>query len=144
VLVLFTYLGRRDYVTAHNRHVGYTPTWTAPDPVSQEISVHFGALSSKHDDQLNLFRNYKSVEALLKGRSWVFSLITPKDAGPVGDHFDTRYQACPHQCLDKARDHAQSGPLTHETLYEGYWATFSSNCLGTFQQGAPVRARRDI
>jgi hypothetical protein len=137
VLILFTYLGRREYVTAHDRHVAYTPAWTAPDPVAQEVGAHFAALASKNDDRLNLFRNYKSAEALLTRCGWAFSFVLPDDAQPIRDHFDTRRLARPHRSLDKARDHAHSGPLTHESLYDGYWTAFAgSGGLETLRQRA--------
>jgi hypothetical protein len=137
VLILFTYLGRREYVTAHNRCVAYTPTWTAPDPVAHEVANHFAALSSRHDDRLNLFRNYKSAEALLTGGRWAFSFVQPDDTQPLREHFDARRLARPPRSLDKARDHAHPGPLTHESLCDGYWTAFSNDGgLETLRQRA--------
>lgn len=124
VLILFTFTGRREYVTAHNRQIKYQPNWTAPDPIVKEISTHFAALSSAYDDRLNLFRNYKSAECLLADRCWCFSLVNPDDTALIGDHLDRSRQARGHRWLDKARDHAHPGPLTHESIYEGFWTTF--------------------
>jgi hypothetical protein len=80
VLTLFTHLGRREYLTVHNLYVYYAPTVTARDLVAREIAGHFDALSSTYDDRLNLFRNYKSAEALLAGRQWCFLLVKSDDA----------------------------------------------------------------
>jgi hypothetical protein len=124
VLVLFTHLGRREYLTPHNRYFRYAPASAPTDPVAREISGHFEALSSTYDDRLNLFRNYKSAEALLSGRSWCFSFVNPDDVSLVREHLDRRRQAQRHGWLDTARDHAHPGPATHRSLADLFWAAF--------------------
>lgn len=136
VLVLFTHLGRREYVTAHNRSVSYSPTVTAPDPVGREIAGHFDALSSTYDDRLNAFRNYRSAEALMRDRPWCFSFVAPDELSLIREHLDQRRMAERHAWLDVARDHAHPGPATHRSLCDGFWTAFvRSGGLETLPRG---------
>jgi hypothetical protein len=137
VLVLFTHAARREYIAASNRHLRYTPTATEADPIAQEIAGHFTALTSTYDDRLNLWRNYKSAEALLSRHMWCFSLVRPEDAALIRDHLDGHRQAERHTWFDTARDHAHPGPATHESLCEAFWAAFT-------RQNGPARLRAEM
>jgi hypothetical protein len=125
VLILFTFFGRREYVAANDRGLGYIPHWQSADPVIREVFGHFAALTSTFDDELNLFRNYKSIEGLLADRLWLFSLMDgPNQLRVVAGHLDGAHQAPGFRWLDKARDHGHPGPRTHDLLYQGFWAKF--------------------
>jgi hypothetical protein len=92
--------------------------------VGKEISSHFEALSSSYDDRLNLFRNYKSAEALLARRPWCYSLVKPEDISLLGDHLDPERRARRPDWLDVARDHAHPGAETHADIFEAFWEAF--------------------
>jgi len=124
VLVLFTLASRREYVAAHDRRMNYAPEWSDTDPVASEIAGHLGALRSDPDDGLNLFRNYKAVEASLAGHEWLYSFVVPGEAAPLAGHLQAERRAAPYTWLDAGRDHAHPGPRTHASLCEGFWATF--------------------
>jgi hypothetical protein len=121
VLINFTHMGRREYVSAQQQRVSYSPTLEPTDPVQKEIFRHFAALASPFDDQLNLFRNYKSVEALLADRAWLYSTIAAHDMRPLDEHLDPARSAGDLRSLDKARDGRHPGPQSHEALAEKYW-----------------------
>jgi len=57
VLVNFTFLPRREYVSVETEIVNYIPKVEPPNRVVKEIYGHFAALSSPFDDQRNLFQN---------------------------------------------------------------------------------------
>jgi len=124
VLVNFTHAGRREYVSLQNRLASYTPGVRPGDLVGKEICAHFDALSSPHDDVLNLFRNYKAIEALLAKRLWLFSSIQPDVFDILGGHVDRRRFAGDLLRIDLARDKAHPGPESHKRLFELYWDKF--------------------
>jgi hypothetical protein len=121
VLVKYTYLSRREYVTATGRYCNYTSKFTPSDPVMKEVFAHFASLSSAHDDELNFYRNYKSVETLLKERVWLFSFCTQAGIEPVLHFTDRSRFAGLFPKVDKARDGGHYGPETHRQFYEGFW-----------------------
>jgi hypothetical protein len=127
VLLLFTHLGRREYIAAHNAYVRYSPRVKPTDPVGREIAGHFAALGNTYDDRLNLFRNYQSAAAVLRSTEWYFSFVNPDEASLLRGHIDPERQAARHTWLDVARDRAHPGPATHRNLYEAFWATFVKN-----------------
>ena len=129
VLVGFTHIPRREYVSPQGRVVHYTPSVAVATlhntPLNTEVYGHFLALGSTFDDQLNFFRNYKSIESLLKGRCWLFSVPCYAVLKSAADHIDRhRYVGeLPH--LDKARDLAgHPGPESHRRFAELYWTKF--------------------
>ena len=130
VLILFTFFARREYVAANDRRFpigpwGYPPSYQSADSVLREVFTHFAGLSSTFDDELNFFRNYKSVGRLLADRLWLFSLVDdPRKLTVVAGHLDGAHQAAGLRSLDKARDHLHPGPRTHDLLYQGFWAKF--------------------
>jgi hypothetical protein len=124
VLILFTRLARREYVAATDRSVHYNPSWQSPDPVIREVCGHFAALTSSFDDELNFFRNYKSIERLLADRLWLFSFLDSSQLNVVASHLDVSHRCSDFRWLDKARDHGHAGPRTHDLLYTGFWTKF--------------------
>jgi hypothetical protein len=127
VLVLFTASNRREYITADNRLMNFNSLppqnshW-----VERETWTHFNALTNGYDDQLNLFRNYKSVETLLADYVWLFSATNTNDLDlePLAGHLDESHRAKKHRFVDKARDHGHPGPETHKLLADLFWAKF--------------------
>ena len=126
VLVNFTHLGRREYLSVQNKLFEYYANWNyGGDPVAGEICGHFDALSSPCDDALNFFRNYKALESLLAGRMWLFSRIHSEDLlPPLADHLDGTRFAGTLNFLDRARDGFHPGSDGHRQLYEAYWKRF--------------------
>ena len=124
VLIFFTHLARREYVTAHNVYVKYHPRLQTRDPVLREVSAHLDALSSQYDDQLDFFRDYKSIESLLATRMWLFSVAKPSELSDINPHLDHTRRTPDHTWRDVARDHAHPGPATHESIYRCFWSQF--------------------
>jgi hypothetical protein len=124
VLVMFTQFARREHFTAHGTIMNYSPSMVPWDPASKEIMEHFGALSSRPDDQLNFFRNYKSVENLLAGRCWLFSFTNHAEVGKIKPHIALNRYAGEFKVIDRARDHAHPGPETHGDIAELFWTKF--------------------
>jgi hypothetical protein len=125
VLVNFTHLGRREYLSVQNKLIEYYSNWERGDAVTEEICGHFDALSSPFDDCLNFFRNYKAVETLLAGRTWLFSHIQSENfLPPLAEHLDREGFAGTLNFLDRARDESHPGERSHRQLYEAYWARF--------------------
>ena len=124
VLIFFTHLARREYVTAHNCYVKYHPQLQTNDPVLREVGAHLGALSSQYQDQLDFFRDYKSVESLLAERLWLFSVVKPSELCDIVPHLDSTRRTPDHTWMDVARDHAHPGPATHESIYQCFWSRF--------------------
>jgi hypothetical protein len=130
VLVLFTYAARREYVAAHGRRLDYFPNYPQiNDLVLDELAMHFKALSSTFDDQLNLFRNYMSIKCLLKDRPWYFSMTVPQEMDLLSGHLDPAHQVAAHQVIDKGRDHVHPGPETHQSICDLYWEKFTESGL---------------
>jgi hypothetical protein len=121
VLVNFTHLRRREYVSVENKVVKYLPSHTPADSVQQMICRHFEALSSPFDDYLNHFRNYKAVEHAVANRCWLYSQPEwlPKPA-----YLDCEHWAGPLCSVDKARDGDHPGPVSHRVLAALYWDKF--------------------
>jgi hypothetical protein len=134
VLILFTHLSRREYITAANEALKYRPTAMNTDPVHGEIFDHLSALTSKYDDQLNFFRDFKSIKALLTGTLWAYSFCNASEVSNIGIHLEANHRVRDHLIegsrsrragpRDTARDHRHPGPLTHQTIYECFWEWF--------------------
>jgi hypothetical protein len=133
VLVNFTYADRREYISIQGKWIPYCPGYEPRDLVGREIKRHFEALSSPFDDEVNLFRNYKAIEALLADRFWLFSATARPGSDPaqfdrtfakIRSHLDIeRYVGQLHR-IDPARDWSHFGPMSHEALAERYWSRF--------------------
>jgi hypothetical protein len=124
VLVNFTHLSRREYVTVGNKYVNYNPPYTPVDEVMKDVFSHFAALASPLDDQLNFYRNYKAIECRLADCEWLYSHPYQKEIEPVASHLDLSRFAGTLQSIDKARDHGHPGPESHRRLTDLYWAKF--------------------
>ncbi len=125
VLVNFTHAARREYASVQNLLMGYLPGWEPGDDLaSQDIKRQFVALASDHDDRLNSFRNYRSVNALLSNRCWLFSASDPGVISCILDHVAKDRYAGVLENIDKARDHAHPGPGCHADLADRYWERF--------------------
>lgn len=130
VLVNFTHAERREYLSLNNQLINYNPSYTPRDLVTRDLYKHFAALNSPLDDLLNLFRNYKSIEALLCGRQWLFSAISSKDFEQLREHIDCSRYVGALQEIDKARDWKHPGPKSHEALAELYWQMWCRQVQG--------------
>jgi len=119
-LIHFTHTERREYVSLQGQLLTYVPGYRPSDLIAREIYKHLDALSSPEDNDLNLFRNYKSIESLLKGRHWFFSSINP-EFERIREHIDSPRYIGPLTWLDKARDGRHPGPLSHQDLARRYW-----------------------
>jgi hypothetical protein len=125
VFINFTHAGRREYVSVQARLASYNPGVRSPDRVGREISRHFDALCSPHDDILNLFRNYKAIERLLSRRLWLYSATQSDAFDALTGHMDRSRYVGYLSTIDLARDHAHPGPLSHADLLERYWNRFT-------------------
>lgn len=121
VLVNFTHLRRREYVSVQNRMVKYLPSHMPADVIERAICRHFEALTSPYDDELNYFKNYKTVENALAGRCWLYSgpewHLVPAYTDP------TRFVGL-LRAVDRARDGDHPGPASHQVLASLYWDRF--------------------
>lgn len=124
VLILFPQLSRREYVSAQGRLIHYTSNYFASDPVTREICGHLSALSNAYDDQLNFYRNYKSIESLLAQHPWLYSFADAADAAAVMRYVDQARFVEVTQGIDRARDGAHPGPQTNQAICEGFWNRF--------------------
>ncbi len=125
VLINFTRGARREYISVQDRFISYNPAFEPTDEVTRSIYRQMAALSSPFDDQLNFFKNYKSVESLLAGRLWIFSHMQPQEFEPITGHMNLSRYAGPFLTVDRARDGGHPGPESHRCLAELYWAKFS-------------------
>jgi hypothetical protein len=124
VLINFTHLARREYVSVQNRPFTILPLCHYEYPVAREIWRHFQELTSPYDDELNFFRNYKAVEALLSDRCWLFSTSVKKTLDRLNGHANLTNYVGDLVFLDKARDQVHAGPKSHESLATAYWERF--------------------
>jgi hypothetical protein len=132
VLVNFSHASRRDYVSVQGKWTPYVEGYNPPDLVGREIKGHFEALASPFDDELNVFRNYKSIERLLSDRAWLFSTVPHPRADPfrtLKDHFDADKYIGELPTLDLARDCSHCGPKSHQALADLYWERFCAGKL---------------
>jgi hypothetical protein len=126
VLVNFTFVSRREYVSVENELVMYVPKVEPPDRVTKEIYGHIDALSSPFDDELNLIQNYKSVESLLHNRMWLYSFAFNRTfMKHVTPHTDPDRMIGHFHKFDDARDGVHPGPKSHEVMYASYWNRFT-------------------
>jgi hypothetical protein len=140
VLINFTYSSRREYMTAHNEQVGYIPLWPPHSPTLKEVYQHFEALSSRYDNQLNMFRNYKSVENLLHNHLWLYSLVSPNNMMGLDGHMDLSRYVGSLEIVDHGRDGTHPGPRSNELLFDCYWRRFVElQMLDRFRDGPGPR-----
>jgi hypothetical protein len=144
ILIFFTHIARREYVTLDNRVLKYHPNLGDVHPIFADIARHFQALSSKYNDQLDFYRDYKSIQALLSGQLWFYSLYRETEFEDISGHFDPSRRAECFQRLDLARDHSHLGPLTHQDICNRYWEKFASLDGVNKLQQVVERSCRDI
>lgn len=131
-LVNFTWPSRREYICSDGSIYHFLPSvepvWSV---IRQECYPRLMDLFSAPDNQLNLFRNYKGVSALLQNSEWLFSATREtvfKALQPFIelDKFVGGFVKDGKQ-LDTARDHSHPGPLEHAAMAENYWARMISS-----------------
>jgi hypothetical protein len=125
VLINFTRFSRREYFSPLGTSLNYIPSYIPKDPVHKIIYSSFLDLSSEYDDQANFFRNYKSVAALLKDKTWLFSILSSNDIPKVYHFIDKTKYIDDFKLIDKARDNSHPGPDSNKILFEKYWLRFS-------------------
>jgi hypothetical protein len=125
VLINFTFPGRREYMSADGRLLSLFPgrpgTSLKKDAVVLELEKHYEAMASANDDAVNLYRNYKSVEALLRDRLWTFSMHPDTIHPSVESHFDPAHYAGFLMMIDTARDYIHPGPASHAAICDKHW-----------------------
>jgi hypothetical protein len=125
VLINFTYLSRREYVSVENKFLHFIPIpYPYNDYVQRDIWRHFGELTSPYDDEVNFFRNYKAVEALLSDRYWLFSTSESGSLDRLNGHANLTRYVGNMLMVDAARDNIHAGPTSHEALAAAYWEKF--------------------
>ena len=130
VLVGFTRLNRREYVTVENAVMPYIGGHNYHyDPVFASCAKYFDALLSKHDDLRNLFINYLLIDQACRQCCSFFSF--PNSA--IRDDAETvlPLERCAgvlvesDDLIDVARDGYHPGPSHHRRLAEGYLESIS-------------------
>lgn len=133
ILVNFTHSDRREYVSVQGEIMPYCPGWHPRDPVARTVKANLADLSSGCDDDLNLYRNYKSVESLLSSRLWLYSTIAHPLRRPsaselewgcfasVHEHMNPAHYAGTLRTIDVARDASHPGPASHLALARSCW-----------------------
>jgi hypothetical protein len=131
VLVLFTRANRREYLTVDDRRINFSPSAikriVGPDPTFREVCAHFSALLSEQDDVINFFRNFKSVQALLRDTPWLYGIIDRAGLSALEPHLDDQRYARIPRAVDQARDYAHPGKLSHENIAAAFWGKFAEN-----------------
>jgi hypothetical protein len=124
VLVLFTYLCRREYMAVDGTRVPFIGGRVQPNiPVPEMVFDCLSGLSSDHDNHLNFYRNFVGVRELLRDTRWLFSMCDTLPRVRALVQADPHYVG-PIEWKDKARDHGHPGYLTHRTLCDKFWADF--------------------
>lgn len=79
VVILFTGLARREFLTEDGRHISITPT--SSGGIDKMVKLCFKQLSSQYQNLLNFYNNYISIKNLLAYYKipWVFSQAWGKD-----------------------------------------------------------------
>jgi hypothetical protein len=95
-------------------------------------------LSSVYDDQLNFYRNYKSIERLLANHCWLFSFARSDDAPGVVEFVDPARYIEARRRVDLARDHGHPGPETNQAMCNAFWDRFvATSGLNLFAHRGP-------
>lgn len=125
VLVNFTHLARREYISIENRQIHYNPSYAEPtDEITTDILGHLSALSNPQDDRVDFFKNYKIVEMMSAGRCLLFSAIAACELEPLAPLMDLRRFVGPLRTVDRAHDDRHPGPESHKILAALYWDKF--------------------
>jgi hypothetical protein len=102
------------------------PNWQPSFSCSETVGRTFDNLASENDNRLNLFRNFLSIQNLLRDRVFLFSFAYQTDPGPVSAYFDRKcwVDRWDGDFIDSARDHAHPGPRTHRRIADLFWDKF--------------------
>jgi hypothetical protein len=96
-------------------------------------------LTSKHNDEVNFFRNYKSIESLLSTKLWLYSILNSADWDGVKEIIDETNYTGSFEMADKARD-KHPGPLSHKLISEKYFQKFTElNFAGRLWQNHAIK-----
>jgi hypothetical protein len=127
VLILFTHLARREYITSDNVALKYLPSTARNfrDAGTKRAAERLFSLTNQFDDQLNFFRDHKAIQALLKNRLWCYSIAKSSELKGVAQHLDREHRAPDFKWRDLARDNHHPGPETHRDICEGFISIFS-------------------
>jgi hypothetical protein len=141
VLVLFPEMVRREYL-APGIEISFVPALGRHDSAVNAVLARQGRLghdrdallenlagiSSQQDDELRFFRSYKSIEALLSNRFWLFGHTDRwRESTHIFKHLAPERYAGYCSGLDLARDCQHPGPYSHAVLFERFWKAFESN-----------------
>lgn len=140
VLILFPDARQREYLSPMGLRVMFAQVPVDPDPRVAEMTESYlgsGAAerkpildkmarsSAREDDDLRFFRSYKSIEALLADRCWLFGVTSERmESLDAFQHVDRRRHVGSMRVLDLSRDSLLPGPYSHELLCQGFWNTF--------------------
>jgi hypothetical protein len=142
VLVLFPEVGRREYLSPEGLHVTFAPSmvgsyaparefvdkniFSRPDGALMKLIAHTLAdLESQQDNELRFFRTYKSIEALLHGRCWLFGFVNDWiEDSYVARHLDAARNVGVFPDLDLARDFSHPGPYSQQVFCDEFWKAF--------------------
>jgi hypothetical protein len=127
VLVLFPSVARREYLAQNEVEFRYRPNMSPSNVLEEALTQKIGGIVCQQDDELRFFRSYKSIEALLSDRCWIFGFFDSQwiETSHAFGHLAISRYIGNWRKLDKARDHCHPGPLTNALLYEQFWSTFT-------------------
>jgi hypothetical protein len=127
VIVVFSYIGRREFITETGRLIGYSPNvpdWIVRDvmyPEALDVYRAFDRLVSRPNDLRNLVVNFRLCEDTVRRADipWCYSTMEPdasEDLSRLGEGSD-HIGACmvPH---DAALDGAHPGPESNRIFAE--------------------------
>lgn len=129
ILIMFTHLARREYVTILDKrlHYNYSTARVVREPGLRAAYKHLEGLSSEYDDQLNFFRNFRSISRLLDSRLWYFMIRNRAEINEAVLPMGNDHEVLGFRFLDKARDELHFGPETHRHVSDAFWSRFASN-----------------
>lgn len=81
VLVNFTYISRREYLTPSGQLITYHTGMVERDSHSGEILYScrlLRDLGNSNEDLSNFYKNFSYVSKILQGRKWAFSVVDPR------------------------------------------------------------------
>jgi hypothetical protein len=128
VLILFPPFSRRECMAADGRLLDFgldvKLDRNTAHPVTVEMFKDLTDLASPLDDELNFFRNYRSVAMLLQRRAWLFGFVAAPGSTQVTAHIDVARYGGTLEQLDMSRDGIHPGPESHASLSESFWEAY--------------------
>ena len=123
VIVNFTEPSRREYFTNTGECVKYVPgnkvEWF--EGALREAHILLDKLLSHDQDIVQLFHNYKSVEALLRDTDWFFSAFAGCILPEVIEHVSQKNFVGQFDIIDTSRDCVHPGAKSHQIVADAYW-----------------------